>query len=435
MTNIESNILLTCAEKVLGALFGQGVYERALSDKIELLKLKAENFTRTADSCARETLQDTRSRIRGLQKNARQNHTETNMHLNAARMEGYEQYISLKGQNDHMVDQNEQIVGQLNFIRQHFGDFIAFLSSNRMLDPKTQDFRGPMLPLRKALSDSALRKRRDVAKQDTLTLLGFEESTMHMDIQKNLRNVYLLPRITQDRIICIIRHDRFQEWLVHPSSSILYVNGNNTTAAPSRQSPTAFVCAKLASAIQSASQEAPNSDLDGPFSTIAISYFCADHMAVQDSRPAAVQMIQSLLAQLLVEYRGFDSDIILALRDAELDDIDTLCLCFEALISQLPREAILFCIVDAITLHEESETRRANVEVFLSHLRHLVSNDNEDHCRLKVLLTSPRVSRRFWKRMGQDNVVTLPEKIPPQGGFTAAKWNNHMRNANESFLA
>lgn len=196
------------------------------------------------------------------------------------------------------------------------------------------------------------------------------------------------------------------------------------------QSPTSFLCAKLASAIQSSSEVSKEPSLHPPVETIAISFCCAEHLDRKDPHQGAQGIVRSPIAQLLVYYNKFDSRLIKQFLKSDLDHLKPLCATLEIMINELPEEVALTCIINAITMHEDSKARCKKVDSVLDTLVEIAESDDELKCAFKLLVTSPRVSRRYSARTGGKacaTVLMMPEKVASQGAFTKTKWGDNMQ--------
>jgi hypothetical protein len=195
------------------------------------------------------------------------------------------------------------------------------------------------------------------------------------------------------------------------------------------QSPTSFICARLASALESNNDVPEEPSLHPRVRTLAISFVCAEYDP-KDTYQGARGIVKSLIAQLLISYHDFDTCLITQLQKLDLDHLKTLCTVLTMLINKLTREVFLFCIIDAVTLHEESESRCKKVESVLETLTDIANSDDGRQCVFKVLFTAPRVSRRYGGRVAKRecaSVLTMPEKVASQGAFTMTKRNDYMR--------
>lgn len=139
--------------------------------------------------------------------------------------------------------------------------------------------------------------------------------------------------------------------------------------------------------------------------------------------------MRNLIGQLLQSHPGFDLSAVTKLRQLRRDDVHGLCGVFHELIQQLPDDVIVFCIVDGVT---EFEDRMALKETGEEVVRALVlavemciqRRGSGGGCIFKLLLTSQRNSRRFWRLVTSEvgEVVWVPERVPSLGGFTVGKW-------------
>ena len=107
----------------------------------------------------------------------------------------------------------------------------------------------------------------------------------------------------------------------------------------------------------------------------------------------------------------------------------SLCSIFSLLISQLPPYIVVFCIIDSITFFEDNTDICSEASTAVQTLTDIVERTKEEKgrggCVFKLLLTSSWNSRVLYKEMvdQKEDVVWMPAKVPPQGGFTGMKWN------------
>lgn len=212
----------------------------------------------------------------------------------------------------------------------------------------------------------------------------------------------------------MMHHPKLQAWIVTPASSALFVHGNHKPST--RQQPTAFVCAKLVRSIQAKE--------DKPSNTIALSFFCGEHVRSNDPDSGVDGLMRNLLAQLLTAYLDFDLRAILRMRDLDYHDVGDLCAIFERLVMQLPPHIVVFCVIDNINIYEDNAARCEDAELVMQTLVDVVERTRDESCAFKVLLTSPWNSHVLYKHMSDQNrdVVWMPARIPLQGGFTESKW-------------
>jgi hypothetical protein len=254
---------------------------------------------------------------------------------------------------------------------------------------KLQHYLSRELDQRRPLGDFGTKLNKAVS-----AMLKYEDTVVQSDIQRNLRCAYQLPKPAQDRIIAIIRRHKIRAWLGDVNSSVLFLNGHYKSSRAMAQSPTSFICARLASTMLSNKNASDEPCLHPPGRTIGISFFCAEDLDPKDPYQGAHGIVKSLIAQLLVSYSDFDTRLIKQLLKADLDRLKTLCAALAMLVCKLPKEVVLFCLIDAVTVHEESESRCKKVESVLETLTDIAGSDDGRRCVFKLLITSPRVSRR-----------------------------------------
>ena len=256
------------------------------------------------------------------------------------------------------------------------------------------------------------------AEETLLAALDYENSVLIRDMNAKLQIIWTLPRPDQDRVVAIMRSPKLQKWITATTSSALLVNGNHRRST--MQQPTSFICAKLIHSIMpSLSNVEPQSD-----TTIALAFFCGEHLRAVDPDSRVDVMMRSLLAQLLLAYPHFDLRIVRRVRSIHYDDVNDLCDLFEMLVAQLPPRIIVFCMLDAISFYENTKRVCEEAEIVIEALVDIVERTKDGGCAFKLLLMSPWNSRVLYKKMHdqEGDVLWVPAKVPSQGGFTEAKW-------------
>lgn len=106
--------------------------------------------------------------------------------------------------------------------------------------------------------------------------------------------------------------------------------------------------------------------------------------------------------------------------------VSKLCEVFELLINQIPHHIVVFCVIDALTLYEDSRTVCERASLAVQALVDVVERTKENGCTFQLLLTSPSNSRMLYRDMAdrEADVVWMPAEVPAQGGFTAMKWSD-----------
>ena len=130
-----------------------------------------------------------------------------------------------------------------------------------------------------------------------------------------------------------------------------FVNGNYDGAA--RQSPLSYVCTKL---IDSICAWTDGMRPKYP-SILAQAFFCGQHMELDDPESGPCGMMRSLLSQLILSYKAFNLPSLEALSSLNSDDVQELTGAYSLLIEKLPRRCFVFCIIDGISVYEDSPKR------------------------------------------------------------------------------
>ncbi|KAH7336195.1 hypothetical protein BKA65DRAFT_552859 [Rhexocercosporidium sp. MPI-PUGE-AT-0058] len=383
-------------KKVSKSFFKQDSYGLQLKEMLQDIRNQAKLFENSARMCSYETGMNTNQQVISHRQESRANQTTI---------------VGFLDQSQKKISQLENQVSGLTEV------LVKFLSSNARIDFKTRDARGPMLPLRKAASESRLIRDRSAAQDELLSAFDYESSVIHRDIGACLRGIWASPRPDQDRVVAMMQHPKLHRWIAEKGSSALFINANYKGA---RRQSTSFVSAKLVDSIQPSGIKPQHQ----PSETFALSFFCGEHLGSDDPDSGVGGMMRSLLGQLLLAYPNFDIYYIDKMRNIDYEEVDDLCEMFYVLIAQLPPHIIVFCIIDSISFFEEKDVLCKDAEVVVQQMTDIVARTQGHGCTFKLLLTSPWNSRVLYKSMPfqDEDVVWMPTKVPSQGGFTGLKW-------------
>ncbi|KAL5365334.1 hypothetical protein BJX96DRAFT_179746 [Aspergillus floccosus] len=398
----------TKAIKKLGlGILKQDAYEAKMDSLLQDLRTQSERFDKAARLCSYEAIEETRQ-------------------------------ISIKNQqtlNDH-VDrsitqwdsfQNEIRSGQastqqeIHAMQQYlFGVMERFLGSHDSVDPKTGNVRGPMLPSDKAATERRALQMYLRSRDHAFAALGYTPSVLEAELTTNLDSVWKLPLFSQDRIIAAMQSPKLHTWITAPVSSSLFMNMNTPETSPS----SSFLPARLVQSINTQ----PSS-----INIYILAFFCNAHTRSTDPDSGPSGMMRILIGQLLQSHPGFDLSIVTKLRHLRRDDVPGLCEVFHDLVLQLPADVVVFCIGDGVTEFEDRMAMRESGEEVVKALVSTVEQcirrrDGGEGCIFKLLLTSQRNSRLFWRLITSElgEVVWMPERIPSLGGFTVGKWKESL---------
>ena len=161
---------------------------------------------------------------------------------------------------------------------------------------------------------------------------------------------------------------------------------------------------------------------------IVVSYFCGLHSNfVTDDRANARGMMISLLGQLLLQAKHKDLHFDLTflaqkkLQHIAQEDLKTLCSLFRSLVVQLPKDRMIFCVIDGISLYESTD---GDDDLFYAWQR---LNQLLEHKSLKAIMkllaTCPGQTLRLHEEdvMTNGEVLEVPENVD---GNSQGTWNS-----------
>ena len=146
-------------------------------------------------------------------------------------------------------------------------------------------------------------------------------------------------------------------------------------------------------------------------------------MEPDDSAAGPAGMIRNLLAQLVLGHSAFQLTTIKRLLDVDPSEVGELCTIFADLIEQLPRRYLVFCIIDGMTLYEDSPTRCEAAAEAMRVLLEVMERCKTKGCMFKILVTCPGTSRALYREFVEEEIIWMPRKVDPQGGLTEVKWS------------
>lgn len=178
---------------------------------------------------------------------------------------------------------------------------------------------------------------------------------------------------------------QFGNWVLDQDMNKLLVHGDFDTE--NSISPFSVLCTSLIQALR------PRSGL------ITLVFFCGCHLKPHDEYPGPITMIRSFIAQIL-EQHPFTPDNLaneVNLAGVEAGDIPQLCKLFACLARQLPATTTVFCIIDGVQFYERDQYWKDMDEVLCCLFELAEDDDKEMRATLKILLTSPKPTRRVRK--------------------------------------
>ncbi|OQE10024.1 hypothetical protein PENVUL_c005G05573 [Penicillium vulpinum] len=364
--------------KVAKAILKQESYGSKLSSLIQDLRDKSTRFDKSAQLSSYEMGK------------------ETNLVLKAHDIQSRNDQETLLRRLDQIQLKSTDNQRDVDSIKAQISNLTAAICENFLAANSRVDFKTQQKYLR--------------AQDKALKALDYDSSIVPHDIATSVQEVWRLPRVDQDRILAIIHSTKLKSWIIAAQSSALFINCNSNSSGSEKIS--SFTLAKLVESVVSYDSD----------HTISLSWFCGAHRGRGDQERGVVGLMRSLISQLLIAYPEFDVQTLGRISQVQPGDVDALCEIFYHLVHQLSSEIVVFCVIDSITTFELGTTYLDESELAVSQLVQIVQA-NTYSCVFKLLFSSPRNSRKLYKLMpSQSDVIWVPTRVPPSGGFTSAKW-------------
>lgn len=214
-----------------------------------------------------------------------------------------------------------------------------------------------------------------------LKAIRYDPDVLETDLKKSVTTGERLDETEKARAAAMIRNSNYKSRMVETSTSTsLLVNGRADLAAANGVSPLTYVAGSLVQVSR---------DTGAIF---LMAYFCDFHRPSYEwsAEASAVGIVASFTGQLLSQILERDLHIDLWFLDArdwrhlESLKLDILWKVLRQLISQLPEDSVLICVIDEISRYESSALEQDTDQV-VRRLTRLVKNSQ--NIVFKLLLT------------------------------------------------
>lgn len=258
-----------------------------------------------------------------------------------------------------------------------------------------------------------------------------EDDVAGRDTSLHLKLIHTLSFASQDRAVALMNSPHLRAWLTSTTSCAMLINGQMfSDQHESRQSPLSYICAKFTDSVLGRSTHTHDSSGNSLF---VVRWFCGQHTDARidyDAHPPGMlsNMLSQLVHQLLTcPIRPKPGWLSLPDSESQLSD---LCALFAQLTTSLPAGTALFCIIDGITYYEDAACREECDKV-LSMLLGLTRRNCEaaDGPLVKLLATAPLRSHQLQRLFEAEEIITMAEQYPSNGGFSALQWDDGIGRA------
>ena len=250
-----------------------------------------------------------------------------------------------------------------------------------------------------------------ISAEEFLEEVGYEPWLLARDVSNVLRT----PRLrfsASAEVHTLLNHVTVQAFVEVEKTSILYVCGADHSSHTPR-SPISFATAKLLDGLLCIREKAPG--------VAVIGYFCGEHRN-RGPYSTAEDLILTLILQLVSQVQGLDEHVLgecfELVHGRSPGSVEELCQAFEMLIMALPQDAVLFCVLDAISFFESQSQRRAQMRAFLELLLDLARPETDDGAKLKVLVTSPARCLDFHSLIAAEETLRLTHNLVSRAHLT-----------------
>ena len=215
----------------------------------------------------------------------------------------------------------------------------------------------------------------------------------------------------QDRAKWVMRSRHFQDWLNHPASKTILINGN--CDGMETFSPLTFLSAKILEGLETIEP------------IITLKFFCSLHATGQENSNA-VGMMKSFITQLLQQDLTWNL-ASLSREDVDhlkADDLKTLCRVFHYLLRQLPHTTFVYLVIDGLTFYERTDKRQDFMKA-IDEILNIV-----DACKnivVKLLLAGHGRSFFVKDYVEDEDSLTVPTIVDgDRQGWSDERWNRSM---------
>ncbi|KAL2856502.1 hypothetical protein BJY01DRAFT_179455 [Aspergillus pseudoustus] len=214
-----------------------------------------------------------------------------------------------------------------------------------------------------------------------LEALNVDHMTPVRDVECVLRHCGGVSQADQGQAQQLLQSTQFSAWFWPLASDILFVNGNFDHS--SRTSPLSYLCAQLALTLS----EDPG--------CIVLQFFCGQHESETDPLRGPQGLLRSITSQLLYSGYAFSRAFINTRTYSEAiraHSVEDLCITFRRLVSQLPLNQKVLCVVENISRFEREEWYHDLG--FVVEMLYRITQDDSFKPSLKVLFTGATARSR-----------------------------------------
>ncbi|KAI6827963.1 hypothetical protein KC327_g1112 [Hortaea werneckii] len=349
-------------------------YAKNLRDSLDDVKSLSEQFRRIADACAHEKLGEIDRTTSGLRQDVRTAYVGTSVQIEG----GVNQILSaLRSGFSLILDKRYPLIEQI-----------------------------PMPP--RMTSKAEEERRRARIRSIVCRGLSVDAALVEDSLRETLASIWTADSHEQDRMHYLVADPHLAEWVTSQSSAVLLINEASD-----------HIPAKLVDAVRSANRS-PSTRDQPP--TLCLFHLCGqglDEGAFVSKGPDG--MLQNMIYQLLDSGLDLDAKSLRdVLRDHDTLSSDQLWFAFEHLMSQVPPQMQIFCVLG--NLGDYEDMWEAEITALMKNLVGLAGNSLSKRIgqerSLKILLTCATPSRVVYHMLQPSEILDMPEDVPAVGDFS-----------------
>ncbi|KAF9877006.1 hypothetical protein CkaCkLH20_05272 [Colletotrichum karsti] len=272
----------------------------------------------------------------------------------------------------------------------------------------------------------SIQQHNESSRQRLLDVLQYDREAIARDVETCLQLGYRLDDKAKSRAASLVQAELFKAFLqdAHESTRLL-VNGREDVSSADGISPLSFVAAELSQLSVKAG---------AAFAAVfVLNYFCAEHPSspiFPSPETSVTGLMASLIGQLVWQMNDKkimpDLSFLTEKKWGKISRLDPAALftLFKRLFRQLPREAMLLCIIDEISIYE-TQMLQEDTYTALQKLVQLSSDQKSPSAAFKLLVLSRNRALVVGEHFSE-HTLDLQEDIETDG---AANWTIQMMMA------
>lgn len=224
-----------------------------------------------------------------------------------------------------------------------------------------------------------------LTERDLLEILDVDKELANNDFRSVHRACQSLAASEAQLADGIIAGERYTEWLSSTAADALFIEGGEILTLKSRYTFLSLLSCVVIDGLQ------------GKDPAITIQHFCGRHVNSHDALNGPKGMMRNLICQLVRHLDNQPGRTFCHSRRSrdqlENHGLQALCQCFKTIVSQLPVDTVLFCIIDGIHAFEKFAWAE-DCRLVINELQDLVYEE-ETGPLFKLLITSPVRSKQL----------------------------------------